>query len=117
MSVDLQQHERVRAWFTGAHHDELPEADQQRYLDLLDGFLARIGKDPDELVAFCFLRKKDTGERFLSQKRRVEVNEMIDDWVVANGWTDKDAVRMANVVRGFLTHNGVLIQGKVWTKG
>lgn len=106
----------MRAWFTGAHHDELPAAEQQRYLDLLDGFLAGIGKDPDELVAYCWLRKKDTGERFLSQKRRVEVNEMIDAWVERNGWTDKDAVRQANVIRGFLGHNGVLIQGKVWTK-
>jgi hypothetical protein len=114
--TDLKNHERVRNWFAGAHHDELPEADQLRYLDALDGFLAGVGKDPDSLVAFCFLRKKDTGERFLSQKRRVEVNEMIDNWVRANGWSDKDAVRMANVIRGFLIHNGVLIQGPVWTK-
>jgi hypothetical protein len=114
--AQLQQHEKVRAWFAGAHHDELPEADQQRYLQALDDFLGGIGKDPDELVAFCFLRKKATGEKFLSQKRRVEVNEMIEAWVQKNGWTDKDAVRMANVIRGYLIHNGVLIQGPVWTK-
>jgi hypothetical protein len=106
----------VRAGCSGAHHVELPEADQQRYLEALDGFLEGIGKDPDQLVAFCFLRKKDTGERFLSQKRRVEVNEMIEAWVQKNGWADKDAVRMANVIRGYLIHNGVLIQGPVWTK-
>ena len=118
MSVaELQQQENVRAWFEGAHHDELPEADQQRYLEALEGFLVGIGKGPDELVAFCFLRKKDTGERFLSQKRRVTVNDMIEAWVQKNGWTDKDAVRMANIIRGFLIHNGVLIQGPVWTKG
>ena len=36
MSVaELQQQENVRAWFEGAHHDELPEADQQRYLEAL----------------------------------------------------------------------------------
>ena len=27
------------------------------------------------------------------------------------------AVVKANVVRGFMVHNGVLIQGAVWTKG
>ena len=117
MSVaDLRNHDRIGNWFSGAHHDELPEADQVRLIEALDGFLAGIGKDPDELVAFCFLRKKDTGEKFLSQKRRVEVNEMIQVWVEKNGWTDKDAVKMANVIRGFLIHNGVLIQGPVWTK-
>src|SRR5207237_1420026 len=34
--AELQQQENVRAWFAGAHHDELPEADQQRYLAALD---------------------------------------------------------------------------------
>jgi hypothetical protein len=115
--AELKQHERVRTWFAGARHDELPAADQQRYLEALHGFLTGVGKHPDEIVAFCYLRKRATGERFLSQQRRVEVNEMIDAWVGRNGWTGKDAVRMANVIRGFLIHNGVLIQGAVWTRG
>jgi hypothetical protein len=114
--AELKQHDRVRTWFAGARHGELPEADQQHYLETLHGFLAGVGKDPDEIVAFCFLRKKATGERFLSQRRRVEVNAMIEAWVQRNGWTGKDAVRMANVIRGFLIHNGVPIQGPVWTR-
>jgi hypothetical protein len=115
--AELKQHEKVRTWFAGAHHDQLPEADQQHYLEVLAAFLAGVGKDPDSIVAFCYLRKRATGERFLSQQRRAEVNEMIEAWVQGNGWTGKTAVRMANVVRGYLIHNGVLIQGPVWTKG
>lgn len=107
----------VQAWFRGAHHDEIGEDDQRGYLDVLDGFLQHTGLGPAELLAHCYLRKKDTGERFLSVKRRVEVNDWIDAYVTARGWTDKEAVRNANIVRSFLVHNGVLIQGKVWTTG
>jgi hypothetical protein len=114
---ELRAHDRVKAWFAGAHHDEQPDAQQDRYLEILAGFLSHVDHTPDELVAFCFLRKKDTGERFLSQKRRVEVNEWIAGHVDARGWVAKEAVANANVIRSFLVHNGVLIQGKVWTGG
>jgi hypothetical protein len=43
------------------------------------------------------------------------MNERIESFVAEQGWTGKDAVANANVVRGFLIHNGVLIQGRVWT--
>jgi hypothetical protein len=45
------------------------------------------------------------------------VNEWIDRFVAEQGWTGKDAVANANVVRGFLIPNGVLIQGRVRTGG
>lgn len=114
MTADLRADPCVRAWFRGAHHDEIPTDDQRGYLDVLDGFVQQTGLGPGALVAHCFLRRKDTGERFLSVKRRIEMNEWIDTYVTAKGWTDKQAVRNANIVRSFLVHNGVLIQGKVW---
>jgi hypothetical protein len=104
----------VKHWFAGARHDAAPEADQARYLSLLAGFVAHAGKSPDELVEYCFLRKKDTGERFSSVKRRGEVNEWIQAWVDVQGWTGKDAVVNGNVVRGFMIHNGAVIQGGIW---
>ncbi|MGQ0466246.1 MAG: hypothetical protein ACT4QG_13090 [Sporichthyaceae bacterium] len=115
--MTLRDDARVKAWFVNAHHDELPPEKQDELLDVLGGFLDEIGKSPDELVEFCFLRKKDTGERFLSQKRRAEVNEQIDAYVRGRGWVEKQAVVKANVIRGFMVHNGVLIQGAVWTRG
>ena len=66
------------------------------------------------LVAFCILRKKATGERFLSVKRREAINNWLDEFTAEQGWTGKQAVVNANVVRSFLIHNGVLIQGRVW---
>jgi hypothetical protein len=50
----------------------------------------------------------------VSVKRRVTMNEWIDAFVREQGWTGKDAVANANVIRGFLIHNAILIQGPVW---
>lgn len=105
----------VERWFASAGHDRAPSEVQDHYLRVLADFCAHVGKPPDELVAFCFLRKRDTGVRFVSVKRRVVVNEWIDTFVAEQGWEGKDAVSNANIVRGFLIHNGVLIQGRVWT--
>ncbi len=85
--------------------------------DLLADFCHHIGTTPDELLAFCFLRRQDTGERFLNVRRRAVVNSWLDELVAARGWTGKEAVVRANVVRGFLIHNGVPIQGAVWLRG
>jgi hypothetical protein len=101
----------VQRWFASAGHSA---ETQERYGRILDDFCAFTGRSPDELVAFCFLRKKATGERFVSVKRRVTMNEWIDAFVREQGWTGKDAVANANVIRGFLIHNAVLIQGPVW---
>jgi hypothetical protein len=112
---DVRSSAPVRRWLSSAGHDTQPEQVQERYLSLLEHFCSHVDKTPDELVAYCFLKKKDTGERFVSVQRRTTVNAWIDEFVQARGWTGKDAVANANVVRGFLIHNGVLIQGKVWT--
>lgn len=113
--VEIGSSESVRRWFASAGHDQLPPEVQQRYLHILDTFCTHAGKTPDDLVAFCFLRKRDTGQRFLSVKRRTIVNEWIDQFVAEQGWAGKEVVANANVIRGFLIHNGVLIQGRVWT--
>ncbi len=88
---------------------------QERLLSILASFSAHTGKSPDELVAGCFLRKKDTGDRFISSKARQAINSAIAEFVAQNGWTGREAVVNGNVLRGFLIHNGVLIQGGAWT--
>ena len=47
-------------------------------------------------------------------KRREAINGWLDEFAGEQGWTGKQAVVNANVVRSFLIHNGVLIQGSVW---
>jgi hypothetical protein len=117
VSAVTTESDAVRLWFSSAGHDSAPREVQDRYLAVLEGFVTHRGMSPDELVAYCFLRKKETGERFLSITRRVAMNEWIEQFVAAQGWTGKDAVANANVIRGFMIHNGVVIQGKVWTSG
>jgi hypothetical protein len=114
--VGIRHFATVGQWLARTGHDTQPAEVQARYLDVLAKFVEHDGKDPDELVAFCFLRKRDTGTRFVSTKRRVAVNESLDAFVAAQGWEGKEAVANANIVRSFLIHNGVFIQGKAWTR-
>ena len=113
-SPDSGSQASVKQWAAGAGLDQDPAEVRERKLAILADFCAKVGKQPDELVAFCILRKKATGERFLSVKRREAVNTWLDEFAAEQGWTGKDAVVNANVVRSFLIHNGVLIQGRVW---
>jgi hypothetical protein len=112
---DLRSSESVQRWFRSTGHGDAPPEEQARFLRILEDFCAYMGKSPDELLAFCFLRKKATGQRFVSVKRRTAVNEALEGFVTERGWAGKEAVANANVVRSFLIHNGVLIQGRVWT--
>ena len=72
-------------------------------------FCASIDKDPDGLLDFCFLRKKATGDRFGSTKRREQVAEWLREWRDASGKTGIEARKLTNDVLSFLIHGGVLI--------
>lgn len=111
---EIEVHASVRQWAAGSGHQHDPPEVREYKLWVLASFCAKVRKPPDELVAFCILRKKVTGERFLSVKRREVINGWLDEFAFEQGWTGKQAVVNANVVRSFLIHNGVLIQGPVW---
>jgi hypothetical protein len=111
---DLASARSVKQWFASARLEAEPAADLQERIDLLAAFLAHVGKSADDLVEYCFLRKKDTGERFSSVKRRGEVNDWIEEFVAAQGWTGRDAVLNGNTLRSFMIHNGAVIQGSAW---
>jgi hypothetical protein len=113
-SQDLESQASVRQWVAGSVLGQDSAEIREQKLRILDDFCARVGKSPDDLVAFCILRKKATGERFLSVKRREAINVWLDEFAEEQGWSGKQAVVNANVVRSFLIHNGVLIQGRVW---
>jgi hypothetical protein len=105
----------VKHWFDSARHHEDPAELQEALLAVLADFCAFTGKTPEELVAGCFLRKKATGDKFVSAKARLAMNATIAEFIEARGWTDREAVVNANRIRGFLIHNGVMIQGGAWT--
>jgi hypothetical protein len=113
-SQGIESQASVKQWAAGAGFDHDPAEVRGDKLRILADFCTKVDKQPDELVAFCILRKKATGERFLSVKRREAINGWLDEFTDEQGWTGKQAVVNANVVRSFLIHNGVLIQGRVW---
>jgi hypothetical protein len=112
--AELSEAASVKQWFTSARLDSEPPEELAERLELLGGFLAHVGKSADELVEYCFLKKKDTGERFSSVKRRGEVNDWIEEFVAARGWEGRDAVWNGNLLRSFMIHNGAVIQGNAW---
>jgi hypothetical protein len=114
MTRDIGSQASVRQWEAGTGLSGEPPEVRERKLRILADFCAKVEKEPDELVAFCVLRKKATGERFLSVRRREMINDWLEEFAAEQGWAGKQAVVNANVVRSFLIHNGVLIQGRVW---
>ncbi len=107
----IQSYESVVAWGDSLQRqwNGDPLAEDPDKLETLDAFCQAVGKDPDQLVAFCFLRRKTTGERFTSRQRREEVVSKLGEFVAASGLRGTAARRLKSNVVSFLTHNGVLI--------
>ena len=106
----------VVRWFDSARlHSDTEEEKQLRYR-LLGDFCAHIGQSPDEVVA-GLLRTTKAGESAISGKRRAAMDAAIDEFVEKSGFTGKDAVINGNIIRSFLVHNGIFIQGRAWRGG
>ena len=111
LAKPIESYESVATWSRGLREqwggDPLTE-DAEKLRSLAD-FCELVGKDPDQLVAFCFLRRKATGERFTSKKRREEVQHYLKHFEAMSGLSGREARRRPNNVVSFLSHNGVLI--------
>lgn len=106
----VESYESVATWRKGLHEQWGEGAGPQpEQLAHLEAFCEFFGKDPDELVAFCFLRKRATGERFGSAKRRQEVAAKLTEFR-ATAASPTEGRKRQNDVASFLIHNGVLLQ-------
>jgi hypothetical protein len=103
----------VRRWFESAGYEADPADEQEARLALLAGFCAQQAKSPDELVAGC-LRTTKVGDTAISAKGRNAMQAAIEDFVASTGRAGREAVVAGNLLRGFLIHNGIFIQGPVW---
>jgi hypothetical protein len=111
LAKPIESYESVAKWSSGLREQwgGDPLAEDAEKLGSLAAFCELIGKDPDELVAFCFLRRKQSGERFTSKKRREEVRRQLKEFEAMSGLSGREARRRPNNVVSFLSHNGVLI--------
>jgi hypothetical protein len=107
----IERYASVAAWRRGleAQWGEDALAEDPRKLEALAEFCESFGKDPDQLVAFCFLRKRATGERFASSVRRKEVGAALRAHCDALGLGGTARRKRVADVLSFLIHNGVLM--------
>jgi hypothetical protein len=115
----IEEYESVRNWrrrLVEQWGDD-PLADDPEKLAALAAFCEYVGKDPDQLLAFCFLRKKDTGARFASVKRRDEVAGWLASWRDQSGKTGIAARKMTNDVLSFFIHGGAMMHPGMIRKG
>ena len=111
--TELAENPAVRRWFNSANLDDIPAEDQTHRVALLADFCAHTGQQPEELVSGLLRTTKD-GDTAISAKRRTLMNATIDEFVEKSGFSGKDAVVNGNIIRSFLVHNGIFIQGRAW---
>jgi hypothetical protein len=103
----------VVRWFDSARlHSDTEEEKQLRYRLLAD-FCEHMGQPPDELVA-GLIRTTKAGDKAISAKRREAMDASIDEFVEKSGFAGRDAIVNGNILRSFLVHNGIFIQGRAW---
>jgi len=102
----------VQAWVAGLREQWGEEpADMGARVETLERFCAFVERDPDAIIEECS-REVEGGKRIRIKKRRFYA-EKIDDF---QGSVDGDAraqTRAGNVVRSFMIHNGIFMQGGV----
>ena len=113
---ELGENPAVQRWFASANLDELTQEEQTHRLALLADFCDQTGQQPEELVAGLLRTTKD-GDTAISAKKRTTMNATIDEFVEKSGFAGKDAVVNGNIIRSFLVHNGIFIQGRAWRGG
>ena len=85
-----------------------PLAEEPSKLEHLGEFCDFVGMDPDALVAYCFLRKRETGDIFVSVKRRQDLTAKLRSCRDARESGSATAKRrFAADALSFLIHNGV----------
>jgi len=103
----------VVRWFDSARLNSDPDEEKQLRYRLLADFSNHVGQSPDEIAA-GLLRTTKAGQSAISAKRRAAMDASIDEFVEKSGFTGKDAVVNGNIIRSFLVHNGIFIQGRAW---
>jgi hypothetical protein len=110
--INMQDSPAVQRWLESLGKQsgkEIPLDDPR--VQLVKGFCEYVGRAPDEVVDYCWLRNRKDGLRSISSKRRRETSENIEEYVKQTGRAGYEATVAANTIRSFLIHNGVFMAG------
>jgi hypothetical protein len=108
----IEEYESVVSWAKGLREQwgGDPISEEPEKLEGLAEFCEFDGRDPNDLLAFCFLRRKATGARFASVKRREAMIEQLRAFRAASGLSGTEARRLTSNLLSFFIHNGVQMQ-------
>jgi hypothetical protein len=102
----------VRAWIAGLREQWGEEpADMAARIQTLERFSAFVERDPEAMIGEC-CREVDGGKRIRLKKRRF-YSEKIEEFQKSVDGDERAQVRAGNVVRSFMIHNGIFMQGGV----
>ena len=102
--TEITSYETVQRWLRSASL-----RDEAKSLGLLEQFVAKVGRTPDEMVADC-LSLVQEGQFKLKGKTRRRYVEQIDEFEEAKGGRP-----YGNTIRSFFIHNGIPIQPPILT--
>jgi hypothetical protein len=107
----IREYESVRDWDRALRQQwgGDPLGEEPEKLETLTRFCEFSDRDPDEWLAFCFLRKRDTGVRFGSTQRRKVLIDQVAAFRDDSGLSGLPARRFLNDLLSFFIHGGVLI--------
>jgi len=108
----LEETATVRSWVDGLREQWGEEpADMSARIETLAQFCRLVERAPDAIIAEC-VREVEGGMRIRIKKRRF-YSEMIDEFEASLDGDARTRARAGNVVRSFMIHNGIFMQGGV----
>jgi hypothetical protein len=105
----FMQQTTVHTWLASLQRQtQLTPPAHQEHLHILAVFCAYVGQSPDAIIAACF---RDTQEgKTLHSRNRQHYAAQIDAFQRQVAGDLRQQVQYGRVVRGFLIHNGVMLQ-------
>jgi hypothetical protein len=102
----------VGSWIEGLRQQWGAEpADMADRIEVLERFCAFVEREPDIIIAEC-CREVEGGKRIRIKKRRF-YSEKIDEFQASVDGDARAQARAGNIVRSFMIHNGIFMQGGV----
>ncbi len=110
----MRDYESVGTWLAGLREQWGEEpADVEGRLQTLARFCEFAEREPDALISDCS-RAVEGGKRIRIKARRL-YSEKIDEFQATLGSDARAQARTGNVIRSFMIHNGIFMQGGVAT--